>query len=426
MRMKFTDKAIKALKPKTERYLVLEENAHGQGTLGMRISPVGRKSWVFVYFFQGRPRMYTLGVYPEKTVAEAHQAHADAVMALERGEDPGAKALVEKTALKKAPTMTELAAEYLKQWAKPRKRSWKEDERILNRDVLPGWGTRKAQHITRRDVITLLDGIVDRGAPIAANRTLAVIRKVFNFAVSRDLVETSPCTAVSAPSRERRRERFLDETEIRGLLQRLPQAKMLAQSKLAIKFMLLTAQRCGEVLGAEWSDINLDFAWWTIPAEKAKNQMAHRVPLSPQALAVLKEVKALNRGEQFVFPSPRGDKEMTPTVLALAVRRSAEQFKMEHWTPHDLRRTAASHMTGMGVPRLVVSKILNHVEPGVTAVYDRHSYDSEKREALFAWGKKVAELEKDKPKLKVVRGKSEGKSKAAKTGRGDRDTPSKA
>lgn len=400
--MKFTDRKIQNLKPGAERFIEWEENAHGLGTLGIRVAPTGRRSWIVMYYFEGRPRMITLGTYPAMSVAEAHKAHAEASSMIQRGEDPGTKAVAAKKALSESPTVKALAADYLKMWAKPRKRSWEEDERILTKDVLPEWGPRKARHITRRDVIALLDGIVDRGAPIAANRTLAVIRKMFNFAVSRDIVAASPCAAVSAPSKENRRERVLDETEIKKLLQRLPKAKMLDPSKLAIKFQLLTAQRCGEVLGAEWADINTDFAWWTIPAEKAKNGMAHRVPLSPQALAVLKEAKALNRGERFVFPSPRGDRQMTPTVLALAVRRSAEKFEIEPWTPHDLRRTAASHMTGMGTPRLVVSKILNHVETGVTAVYDRHGYDTEKREALTAWGKKVAKLEKEAIKLRAV------------------------
>ena len=422
--MKFTDKAIKNLKPKVERYLVWEENAHGHGTLGMRISPVGRKSWVFVYYFQGRPRMYTLGTYPEKTVAEAHKAHADAVMALERGEDPGAKAVSERRVLRTSPTVKELVEEYVDKWAKPRKRSWKDDERILLREVVPAWGERKARNVVRRDVIALLDGIVERGAPISANRTLAVIRKMFNWAVSRDIVPASPCQAVPTPSKEHRRERVLSETEIHTLLSKLAKAKMSDLSQLALKLQLLTAQRCGEVLGAEWEEVNLDFAWWTIPAEKAKNNLTHRVPLSPQAVAVLKKAQAMNRGERFVFPSPRGDQPMKHTVLSRAVRRSAEILGMEEWTPHDLRRTAASQLASMGFSRLVIAKILNHAERGVTAVYDRHSYDSEKREALTAWGLKVAELEKGKPKLKVVRQKSEGKSKAAKTGRGGRATRS--
>ena len=142
-----------------------------------------------------------------------------------------------------------------------------------------------------------------------------------------------------------------------------------------------------------------------IPAAKAKNKLAHRVPLSPQALAVLNEAAALNPDRKTVFPSPRGDAPMVETAVAHAVRRNLEhftakgrelfkddEFAVQPFSPHDLRRTAASLMTGAKTSRLVVSKILNHVERGVTKVYDRHSYDAEKREALNAWGRKVAGL----------------------------------
>ena len=402
--MKFTDKTIKNLKPKENRYIVWEENAHGQGTLGMRVSTAGTRSWIVMYFFQGRARMLTLGTYPKMPVAQAHKEHAEAVTLLENGEDPGAKAVTERSVFRKSPTVKDLVKDYLEKWAEPRKRSWKDDERILNREVIKAWGDRKARNIVRADVIALLDGIVERGAPIAANRTLALVRKMFSFAASRDIVPVSPCHGVSAPSKEHRRERVLNETEIHQLLVKLAGTKMSKLSQLAIRLQLLTAQRCSEVLGAEWPEINLDFGWWTIPAEKAKNSMAHRVPLSRQAIAVLKQAQAMSRGETHVFPSPRGDRPMKHTVLSRAVRRSVEVFGIVEWTPHDLRRTAASHMTSIGISRLVVSKILNHAERGVTAVYDRHSYDAEKREALEIWGKKVAKMEKAKMKLKIVDG----------------------
>jgi integrase len=405
-RMKFTDKKIKSLKPKEKRYIVWEENAHGQGTLGLRVSPSGRKSWVIMFFFDDNPRMSTLKhPYPRTSVAEAHKIHAEYALALQRGEDPGAKAVAYRKAYRKSATVKDLAEIYIEKWAKPNKKSWRDDERRLEADVIPAWGRRKARNITKRDVIELLDEIVERGAPIAANRTLALVRKMFNFAVSRDIVPVNPCTSVPAPSKEHRRERVLDEAEIRQLLKKLPEARMAELSQLAIKLQLLTAQRCGEVLGAEWDDISLEFGWWTIPAEKSKNNLAHRVPLSSQARDVLQRVKVLNRGESHAFPSPRGDRPMTHTVLSRAVRRNSEVFGVDNWTPHDLRRTAASQITSMGFNRLVVSKILNHAERGVTAVYDRHSYDAEKREALEAWGSKIEELEtKPATLVQVVEG----------------------
>lgn len=121
---------------------------------------------------------------------------------LRQGIDPGSKAIEERKAERQAPTLADLAQEYLEKWAKPRKRSWKVDKLILEKDVLPVWGYLKAKEIARQDVIRLLDRILERDAPIMANRTLANIRRMFNFAVERDIVSFSPCQAVKAPALE--------------------------------------------------------------------------------------------------------------------------------------------------------------------------------------------------------------------------------
>jgi hypothetical protein len=194
---KFTDKFIDALKPKAVRYEVWE----GRG-FGMRVSPHGVKTWVWMYHFDGRPRRMTLGTYPELPLAEAHVKLADARKLLTKGVDPGAKAVADHKAERIAETVSELAEAYLEKWARPRKRSADEDERQLRKDVIPAWGRRKAKDITRRDVLALLDNIVDRGSPIAADRTLAVIRRMFGWALSRDIIPASPCVAVKAPARE--------------------------------------------------------------------------------------------------------------------------------------------------------------------------------------------------------------------------------
>ena len=385
--MKFTDKKIQNLKPKAQRY----EEWEGNG-FGVRVTPRGVKSFVYLYRFEGKPRRLTLGTYPSMTLADAHRAHAEAVKKLEQGIDPGTIAVAEKKEEAQAPTVASLADEYLEKWAKPRKRSWREDERILKKDVLPGWGRRKAREISRRDVIRLLDGIVDRGAGIMANRTLATIRKMFNFAVSRDIVPVSPCLAVRSPAPEQRRDRVLTTDEIRALWHGLEGAKMMAEgTKLALKLQLVTGQRKAEIVTARWDEIDLTDKWWTIPPEKAKNKMAHRVPLSPLSLELLQAAKFLSGDSPWVFPSPRAGKHITPEAVDHALRRPGLDLGFD-FVPHDLRRTMASLMTGMGIPRLVVSKILNHAERGVTSVYDRSSYDREKKQAMESWGHKVKAL----------------------------------
>ncbi|MFZ4580916.1 MAG: tyrosine-type recombinase/integrase [Myxococcota bacterium] len=336
----------------------------------------------------------TLGTYPEMTVAQAHAALGEAMTAREAGRDPGQTAVQANLAERQAPTFAVLAKLYLELHAAPRKKDKGDrDSRALQRDVVPIIGAMKAETVTRRDVIALLDGIVARGAPIQANRTLALVRKIFNFGIGRDILQQNPCYRVAAPAQEHQRDRVLAEGELQSLLANLSTAAISTESRLALRFQLLTAQRCGEALAVRWDEIDLSTGWWTIPSSKAKNKLAHRVPLSPQALAVLADARGLNPDRQTVFPSPRGDRPMVETAVARAVFRNLEHLGAGRFSPHDLRRTAASHMTGMGLSRLVVSKILNHVERGVTAVYDRHSYDSDKRAALDAWGRRLAALE---------------------------------
>ena len=393
--MKFTDRAMTTLKGTGSRGIIYEDSAHGQGTLGVRVGASGSKSWILRYTFDGRDRTLTLGKYPLLTIAAARSAAADATLQIELGSDPGAVVVAANIAKREAPTVEELAELYLDGHARKNKRatSVARDEGMLRYDILPAFGTRKAEGIQRADVRELLRRIVDRDAPVKANRTLALTRKMYNWAVSEDLVAANPCLGISAPGKETPRDRVLSEAELRALFAGLADAPMSPAVRLVLRLLVLTAQRCGEILGARWSEVDLDGGWWTIPAERAKNGLSHRVPLSAEALEVLSEARALHPDRAFVFPSPRGDRPLSDGSAGLAVRRSRAHFALTgRWTPHDLRRTAASQMTGMGISRLVVAKILNHAEQGVTAVYDRYSYDRDKREALVAWGARVGVL----------------------------------
>lgn len=396
--MQFTEKFIQALKPKIQRYDVREQRGEG---FAIRVSPSGEKSWVFIYSFEGRKRRMTLGSYPHLSLADARKKHREALKLLERDKDPGLEKQKKKIEASLSSSVGDLIKEYIEKWAKPRKRSWESDERILNKDVKPLWGRRKSSEIIRRDVILLLDKIKERGAPIQANRTLACVRRMFNFAVERDIISVSPCIAVKAVAKENRRDRCLSVDEIKKFWNGLhsteileegrPAIQMSEGSKLALKFQLVTVQRKGEVVSAEWNELDLDAGWWTIPAYKAKNGNSHRVPLSALALELLEEIKKLSGDSRWLFPSKKAGKSITGAAIDHAIRRSTFN-DVKPFTPHDLRRTAASHMTAMGISRLVVSKLLNHVENSVTAIYDRHSYDAEKKNALDAWGKKLREI----------------------------------
>jgi integrase len=380
-RVKLTERTVQALRPDPIRQVDYFD-VRWPG-FGVRVSPAGRKSWVVMYRFRGRVRRVTIGPYPYVSLADA-RARAKTVMSqVFQGTDPAEV----KAAERRAETFAQLATEYLERHAKPRKRTWREDERILKRELLPHWGKMKAKEVTRRDVRLLIDRLVDRGVATYANRIFALARKVFNFALQRDIVDTNPCHGLPQPAPEHRRDRVLSASEIGVLWKEFEAERPLVMA--SYKLRLLTAQRGGEILWMRWDQVDFGSGWWTIPPETAKNGMAHRVPLSRQARAILAEIKLLALSPTWVFPNPTRSGPMDTT------QKAAERIRTRtgiDFRQHDLRRTAASHMTGMGISRLVVGKILNHVEPGVTAVYDRHSYDREKREALDVWAAKLFEI----------------------------------
>lgn len=399
----FTEKGVAAEKPLEGQVKPrdIRENK-GEGFV-LTIFPSGKKSFIYIYHFNGRKRRMTLGKYPQCSLAEAKALHREARIVLDSGKDPAYEKQKEKIAIRDSSTVEGLIEEYLEQWAKPEKRSWKADERFLYKEVKPYWGKLKAADITRREIVLLLDKIKGRGSPIAANRALSCIKKMFSFGVDRDIISLSPAAGVKPVAPENRCDRVLSTEEIRILWQALSQSAnrdnplhvmhISAETKLVLKLQLATAQRKGEVVSAEWEELDLSNGWWTVPASKAKNKQTHRVPLSSLAIELLGEIKVLSGASRFLFPAKRKDTHITGSSIDHAIRRCSFNG-IQKWTPHDLRRTVASHITSLGIPRLIVSKILNHVEGSVTAVYDRYSYDNEKRHALEEWSNTLKNIVK--------------------------------
>jgi integrase len=268
---------------------------------------------------------------------------------------------------------------------------------MLNADLLPAWKDLKLAAIGRRDVIALLDDTVARDAPIYANRLRALTSTIFNFAIGRDLTEYNPVYKVPRPALERSRERRLSDDEVRRLWVALEVEPLKVQ--VAYKLALLTAARRSEVLCMAWSELDLDRGWWVLPTDRAKSGEEHRIPLGPTAVGLLRSLEA-KRKSLFVFAGGKiGRPVANPQKWILRIR---ERAKLDDFRFHDLRRTAASHMTAIGIQRLTVSKILNHSEGGVTKVYDRNSYDKEKRAALLKWDHRIGEIISSEPRRASV------------------------
>lgn len=428
----FTDKFIASQKPKEKEYWVRE----GQG-FAIRVLPSGEKVWYYIYTFEGRKRYMRLkdGGYPDVSLADAREAFDIAKVKVKNGIDPLAEKEQAKEAVRKAPTVSVLVNDYIERHAKRFKRSWAKDEQILNRDVIPVWGNRKAASITKGNVIHLLEGIVNRNAPAMANNTFQIVRKMFNWAVEKDILQHTPCAGVKLPSPKLSRERVLSEDEIKTFWKSLDRTdlNMSLDSKRALKLILVTAQRPGEVIGMHTNEI--DGEWWTIPSERAKNGKTHRVYLTGLAREIITEsidqIKAIRKipaeseYNGYIFPTPHKDKDkpLGDTALAVAVGRNLtfpvtdskgkplydkdgnpateNRLGIEHFTPHDLRRTAATFMAKAGEMDEVIDAVLNHAKQGVIKVYNQYRYDREKQQALETWERKIRSITTGK-KGKVV------------------------
>jgi integrase len=363
--------------------------------LVLRVTEHGMKTWALRYRHRGRSQRLTLAPADALPLADARERALDLLQAVSKGADPAA----EKQDGRKAHTIGDLAELYITKWAKPKKRSWKMDDNLLRHKVLPRWQHRAIADITRQDVRMLVEDIAEGGAPIVANRVVALLSKMFAFALDRDLVTVSPAVRIARPGHERQRDRVVSEDELRTLWRSF---EALDKPRAAFyKLRLLTAQRGGEVTSMRWQDLDLSNAWWTIPAGVSKNRLAHRVPLSPTVVTLIETLKTAAMDPVFVL----GAASRTKGAGARGKRQQSEAaatFTVSDFRGHDLRRTAASMMASGGIPRLTISKILNHVERSITAVYDRHSYDAEKRAALDWWDRKLQAILNNKDSANVL------------------------
>ena len=400
--MKFTEMAVRNLKPERKKRYIRADLGNGKHGFALCIHPSGIKTWNFIFTFEGKRYYLSLGNYPDVSIAQAARRFEEHWAVFAGGKNPATLEEQKKDERRKAPTVSDLVAEYLERHAKRFKKSWEKDEEILNRDIIPAWGRRKAVDITQRNVISVLESIVDRGAPAMANNTFQIIRKMFNWAVEKDILQYTPCTGVKLPSPKVARDRVLSENEIKALWNNLKSCYASDEVQRALKLILVTGQRPGEVAGMHTREI--DGRWWTIPAEKAKNGRSHRVYLTDTALDIIGPTDYSG----FVFPSPLKVKEkpIEANALVVAVKRNlafktkddngneaeVNRLGVEPVTPHDLRRTAATFMAKMGVMDEVIDAVLNHVKQGVIKVYNQYRYDKEKQAALEAWSRKLESI----------------------------------
>jgi integrase len=372
--------------------------------LALRVTDAGGKSWCAFYRFNGRLRRFTIGRYPAIKPAQARREAQAALERVRAGIDPAQeKRLRRDVRTPEIDTFGSLVNDYLERHVRQNNRAstFRKAKQDLEHDALRTWRNRPIGSIARGDVIDLIDRIIARGATVQANRSLARLRALFNWAIEKDRLTASPLARMKLPTQERSRDRVLGDDEMRWLWQACDNVGW--PFGPLVKLLMLTAQRRDEVANLAWEEIDLVKRAWTIPRHKAKNGRAHEVSLSGATVAVIGSLPHIGDGLVFtttgdtaVSGFSRSKRRLDAAMLA-AKRAEIGLRKgdaIPNWTLHDLRRTATTGMARLGFPPHVVEKVLNHASGtirGVAAVYNRFAYAEERRAALEAWGRYVSD-----------------------------------
>ena len=381
-----TDLQVRKLRPKPhERYEVWDARLPG---FGIRISPSGTKSFILVYRHKARPRRMTLGRYHVVSLADARGRAIEALADLARGVDPQTRKIVQRNSNRFDDVVRLFVRTYCQQHNRASTR--RETERLLVARFVTKWGARELGEISKADVLKVLDEAVDQGRLSAANHALATIRLFFNWCVARGLIDVNPCARLKMPAKPRSRDRVLTDEEIVRVWK--------AASAMGYPFgtitqlLLLTAQRRNEITSLRWSDLDLAAGQLSIPAHLTKNGVAHVLPLPPAVMEIFKGIPRVS--DELIFPSRTGQGR-TFSGFSKPKHRLARHADVQAFTLHDLRRTAATRLAGMGVAPHVVERLLNHVTGilgGVAGVYNRFKYRDDVRDALSLWAAHVRRL----------------------------------
>jgi integrase len=361
---------IARLKPKARPYLVWDTKAHG---LAIQVQLSGHLAWKYIYSRHGRPRWYSIGRVGKIGLADARKLAGKLSVRVADGEDPQADRKAERS----SGIFDELAERY-RDHAKKKNKSWRQADRLVTKHLLPRWGKLKVTDIKRSDVKAMMARI---DAPIVANQVLAAASAIFTWGIKEELIATGfvhPCTGVERNATNER-ERILSNSELPKFWAAFDDVGLVEGA--ALKMILLSGQRPGEVSHMRIEHI-VD-GWWEMPGKPiaaldwpgTKNAETHRVWLPPPAIAIIKEMDS----EGLVFMAPRGG---AIAGLANIMRSICKELGVERATPHDLRRTHGSTITGLGFGRDAMNRIQNHREGGIADVYDRFKYSDENKRVM--------------------------------------------
>ena len=383
-KQRLTKSVVEGLLPADADYIVWDAELPG---FGVRIKPSGVKSYVVQYRNRqtGTSRRKTLGQHGP--LLSFHKARDTARIMLAnalQGNDP----IAVGRAARSAPTVKELAADYLQQHALPKKRarSVESDRSMIDRIILPRLGAKKVEDVQAREIQAL--HVAMRATPYQGNRVLALLSKMFSLAVKWGLRTDNPVKGIER-YHEERRERWLSDAELSRLLEALS-TRPNQRAANAVRLQLLTGARIGEVLSARWSDFDLSRGVWIKPSHHTKQKRTEHLPLSAPALTLLTEMQQQAKaGEQHLFPGDAPGKPLQG--IKKFWRGVTERAGFDDYRLHDNRHTHASHLVSSGLSLEIVGRLLGHTNPLTTKRY-AHLADDPLRAATERFGAKVTAL----------------------------------
>lgn len=357
--------------------------------------------WRFRYRFNSNARIMNIGSYAVLSLAEARRTAKELRARVALGYDVAAEKQDRKKAAvtkieedKTALNVGQLADEYFTRMILGH---WKHPDivrRRIDKDIKPNIGSIAVKDVKPKHIDAMLQAIVKRGAPTMANDVLRWVRRMFDYAVKRHMVEYNPANAFNvgdAGGKEEARDRFLTHEELIKLFDAIRNARGVSvENYLSFKLLLLLAVRKQELTTAKVAEFDLDKAVWHLPVEHSKTGKAIDIPLSAPAIDCLQKLIILGCSSEYLLPARKRQERMLPHIHENTLNVALSKVKplmidVENFTIHDFRRTARTHLGALGVVPHIAERCLNHKVEGVEGIYDRHDYIDERREGLTKW-----------------------------------------
>ncbi len=389
---KFTDNQIKNLKPEEKTNRITEGNG-----FYIRVTPQAKKAWLYRYHYAGKDQTVTLGYYPAMTLSQARTACQALFDLWQSGVDP--KAHIAKLLEEKTDTVKKLVTGWYINYILKERKQPLQIKQLIDADIIPLLGDVELAKLSSALVTKALDKIVKRGSRVHANKVLAALKQALSYGVRRGAMADNPAILLQARDIggiEKPRDRYLATDEIKTLLLFLDgkNNRMSLQTKLAIKIILHTGIRTGELRLATFSEVDYQNSLWTIPKEHTKQDEVMRIHLTEPVKTMFRELQAASTCKYVL--SAKENEPIGLKALSRAINRIQERVGVPHWTAHDLRRSFCTQLgETLHVDPVVIEKCLGHKMPKIMATYNKNEMLPQRKYALTRWSKYLENLLQD-------------------------------